>query len=777
VITEALADETTGGEFQSEHAPSEMVDALRAAGVLRPEGAGGATSIFQVEVLTARHLGKPTLVFIPRQVESEVYEFLKLLRSGVVRPAPRPGTTYDPEPLISSGAWDTLDRDFVIQTGAVTSFGQIVFLERLRKETPNFISYYDRNNLQELREKLHGRVSDVSHSLIREHIAGVQNRIERRRGPLSLKSLQDLYREGLIISPVVGVLSGPAPTGPLFSTGGDDQGQAASLLIQGKSVLLLGDPGMGKSTACLFTFRDLARVRGAAVNPPAPLFASWREIPSDSATFEALIRFMLAGPKHREPWPAALDLPNLNWVLVLDGLDESQIERRELVGLLQDLSQRCTLMASCRRHDYERSFGPVRDSFNAVFELEPWGPPELSFFVEHLRAAGMQNGAAMLERWRADGQAPDLLTFPLWASMIAFLGERAPNDRPAAGDASLNEYQLLRACSDAVAEDEVRRQIASITSEGLRRLWMRSAWHIHRARREGTRLLLSHLLRELGVAEQETEKALCSLLEIRLDLVDGFFHEVFQEYWLSEFMIAKLTTEYAADEVPELFQYQRSVVTNRLLRSGIQARGEVTQVSERLREAFRNAELAGRHTDFVKNQVVYLLGRIDESPPTRGFLRSVWGTSTETPFVRYSAAFAAAMLGERSVEQQYYDLLNSSVADDEINRGYHLYYYGDIDLKESEMPPRDDGQSRAEATLRRLADRLRRLGTRHRNLRRIELFTIRRFLETGRALPHGVNLRDRVEAVLAEAEREALSPEFLAGVRNEVELIGRLLDA
>ena len=109
-----------------------------------------------------------------------------------------------------------------------------------------------------------------------------------------------------------------------------------------------------------------------------------------------------------------------------------------------------------------------------------------------------------------------------------------------------------------------------------------------------------------------------------------------------------------------------------------------------MREVFRSAESAGPRTAFVKNQLVYLMGRIDDSAATRNFLRNVWSSPGETQFVRYSAAFAATMLGEMSIEQEYYELLNSSPTDDEINRAYHLYYYGDIDLSSPWIKSRFD---------------------------------------------------------------------------------------
>ena len=539
-IVVAFADEGAGGEFQTQHVPAEMVAELRSAGVLETDAADSWPSIFHVEVLTSRHIGKPTLVFIPKQVESKVREVLGFLRSGALTVRPRPGTDFDPAPLIASGDWGRLNRHFVVPAASM-EFQQIVFLERLRKESPNFISYYDKSNLQELTAKLRERLAGVAHNLIRRHVSAVQDRIEKQRSPLNPLSLQDLYQRGLIVSPLVRTLSGPPPTEPLFSAQADRDGEAAAALRQRKSVLLLGDPGMGKSTACFFTFRDLARGYDASVNPPAPLLASWRELPGHLTSAQAVIRFMLGLPMQREPWPASLDLPNVNWVLVLDGLDESHIERGTAIKLLQKVGSSCTLMVSCRRHDYAHSYAVIRDSFNTIVELLPWGPSQLTDYIDHLRAAGMQGGAALLEKWRLGGQVPALISFPLWASMIAFLGQREP-ERPDGIPAT--EYELLQVCSEGVADDEIRRQGASTSPRALRSLWMQSAWLIHRARRERLHLPLASLLQDLGVTpESAMEKAVCSFLDTSMGQVHGFFHEVFQEYWLAEHIIAELTTE------------------------------------------------------------------------------------------------------------------------------------------------------------------------------------------------------------------------------------------
>jgi hypothetical protein len=203
-------------------------------------------------------------------------------------------------------------------------------------------------------------------------------------------------------------------------------------------------------------------------------------------------------------------------------------------------------------------------------------------------------------------------------------------------------------------------------------------------------------------------------------------------------------------------------------------RKDLSTVATHLRDAFWSAHLAAPRTVFVKNQLVYLLGRIDgEGASTRRFLQNIW-RSGENAVIRHSAAFALTMVGAEDVEREFYHLLMTSSDDDAINRGYHMYYYGDVDIAEEDVPRRDDG-SIAPLTLRQLARRLGRTATRHLRLRRIELLTVRRFLETGRVPPADADLRGRVVDVL-DADTHVFGNDFAQGVRAEgrrvLELLG-----
>jgi hypothetical protein len=133
-------------------------------------------------------------------------------------------------------------------------------------------------------------------------------------------------------------------------------------------------------------------------------------------------------------------------------------------------------------------------------------------------------------------------------------------------------------------------------------------------------------------------------------------------------------------------------------------------------------------------------------------------------------------MGNGAVEEAYYASLRTPGVWDEINRGYHLYYYGDIDIDEGQVPPRDDGNSPAEATLRTLFRRLRRSQPEHLNLRRIELFTVRRFLQTGRHLPPDVrDPKGVVRSAATFATPHPFGREYVRGVEEEASLVTRLL--
>src|SRR5262249_39699626 len=134
------------------------------------------------------------------------------------------------------------------------------------------------------------------------------------------------------------------------------------------------------------------------------------------------------------------------------------------------------------------------------------------------------------------------------------------------------QYELLRTCSSAVAEDEASRHGLDVDrSDWLQSAWRTVAWQLLKARRNLRVVQKTDVLTTLGIsADSNEERAVFAVLDFVRDEVVGFFHEVFFDYWLAEYIVDKLAdTTTRSDEVAELFSLSRSYVTNKLIRQRI----------------------------------------------------------------------------------------------------------------------------------------------------------------------------------------------------------------
>jgi hypothetical protein len=738
--------------------------------------------------MTARSLGNPVLVFMPHTVHSRIDQTLELLKRQPNIVTPRAGIDRSRiDELVLQKDWTELSACIEdLPAGRIESFRQIAFLEMLRKERPNFVSYYDPSNSQELKEHIVNRLAGVALTLLKQHAHSVQGRIQRKRNPVGTVSLEDLVQGGFVISPPfrqVPVDNAAFANRPLVSLTPGKQGVLAESLLGGRSVLLLGAPGLGKTTNCLLAFQEVLRTTASDVSAQTVIYGSWRELTVATgfpwASSEELVRLILGMAFDRQPWPAVLPLPNRKWIIILDGMDEAALDAEEVAAALEVVGRGATILASCRRHDFERQLQRASRQFDLILELELWEANNINAFVGALRKAGKSAAAEFIERHANNGLAPSFINLPLWLNMLAFLADRpGMQQQRLQRAASRADYDLLRLCVDAVAEDELRRHAVNGDGAILRHQWSLVAWEWHRAWRERQSLLLGDVAGRVGVDfDTPLGKAVLSFLDTQGSRIVGFVHQVFQEYWLAEYLVDCVAgSQVVLKELAVRFSYQRSVITNRLMRARCTTVENRDNLTNRLRESFFAASALEQREQFAKNQIIYLLGRIDDGDATKSFLSLIWESASEPPFVKYSAAFAGIMQGNGRIEEQYYALLRSSEEYERMNRGYHLYYYGDKDLRETQMPPVDDGSGEAEATLRQLFRRLGRTEQRHRNLRRIELLTIRRFLETGRHVPSGVlNVGAIITQVIREAEDWRINQEYLGGVRDEGAQILKLL--
>ena len=174
-----------------------------------------------------------------------------------------------------------------------------------------------------------------------------------------------------------------------------------------------------------------------------------------------------------------------------------------------------TILASCRRHDFERQLQRASRRFNLILELEPWQADNINAFVAALRKAGKTAAAEFIERHANNGLAPSFISLPLWLNMLAFLADRpGMQQQQLQRTASQDDYDLLRLCVDAVAEDELFRHAVKENGTSLQHQWSLAAWELHQAWRERRNLLLGDLAGRLGLDfDSPLGKAVLSFLD------------------------------------------------------------------------------------------------------------------------------------------------------------------------------------------------------------------------------------------------------------------------
>jgi hypothetical protein len=125
------------------------------------------------------------------------------------------------------------------------------------------------------------------------------------------------------------------------------------------------------------------------------------------------------------------------------------------------------------------------------------------------------------------------------------------------------------------------------------------------------------------------------------------------------------------------------------------------------------------------------MGRLD-IPEAVTELRNADAKETNL-FVKLSIGFGLMKRLQFDVEESFMRRLRDDPEWDEGNRGYHLFYYHDWQVGNSPPPYKEPGTIPWKNTLIALLRHIESTEMKHIAIRRVELFTIQRFLETRQA--------------------------------------------
>lgn len=200
-------------------------------------------------------------------------------------------------------------------------------------------------------------------------------------------------------------------------------------------VILLGDPGAGKTTTLLQLAIDLAREAHTDLNhAKIPVFIPLRKFTGD-VPFETFISEQLYGLQEAYSTLKA----EQRLILLCDAFNEMPHNRGTVKAVYETLKASPFWVVSCRLRDYQEELSTLKDA--AKIRLKPLEPPQIhevirrSFAQEDMESSGAALWAAMygsdelLAGWDAfvtAGQAEQFWQDIRWPEAVKLRDERYP---------------------------------------------------------------------------------------------------------------------------------------------------------------------------------------------------------------------------------------------------------------------------------------------------------------------------------------------------------------
>lgn len=512
-------------------------------------------------------------------------------------------------------------------------------------------------------------------------------RLGRRRTayPLDM-SLEQLQKAELIVPVQLGRYHERQP-----SRQASGLEEVVACLENGSSVLLLGEPGAGKTLAMY----QLATACAEASLTPIPLRAR------DTAEVLA-----------RESWRAIREGGAPRVVVLLDGLDEAveiiAQNREQFAADLRELLAAGPYVVTSRVREYEEliSGGFPDPGFDVVYVIEPWTlEAEFREYLSRLARAGLLKEPTLYEAVVGSDDLALLVSRPLYARMLTFVGEQAA--RGLRDQVSLYGEYLTKLAR--VTDYSLESQ--GVLTGGALQLWQAAAWIIYTNGGAADDMIpLADVEQRLPdlLPRPYTRRVLDQIIERGSSHgreTGEFIHYSFYEYLVAREVYDKILRNPGPGELAEILKGDLP----REIRHYLIGQLRVTN-DPNLRETLlgsytsvrRVLDMPDRDRRAVCNLLIYLISRVFET--YEEWLHGLLAEEDDA-FLRHSILWAMCHAGSDVGLREFSAELAAKPRARSECRGYLLYYYGDTPRGEG-PPYHDDPPHATECALtyRRVVD-------------------------------------------------------------------------
>ncbi len=720
----------------------------------------GSHSITEVEYLTMVKSGRPCFVFVSKQTWDERHLYKESFKAWVKK------RKYTEEQKKTDVAKTEFDKKY--KCSYVDSVKTIEFVEEIQKSyetfsVSNWIEQYA--SVQDLLSRVEGKLKGLSRFLLERIVREQKKKLENRHTSTGLSlSLGDVFSRGYYLEPSFEQESGTLLTGNSLDE------MINNTLLDGTSILVYGEAGYGKTTILAKSYLTHANSFLEHDSYNIPLYLWLKKKTCDyHFDFRTYIDESFIDDCGIDAYPF-MDITNIRPYFYFDGFDE--IAEKMTPDEVEKISRanifNYPILLTCRQQYTFRyiNTSEFSDKFGVRIKVNTWDTDMAVTYIDNFCSVNKKSKefASALHQSLVENQSlRDILNSPLLITMFLWIVEQ---NRMRIPEAIHTKVELFKTWINELAKRELTRLGQSVTmTPNLVTLWSYAAWEVYYNKLNSNKSRFSTLIPVLKQKITEIPD-FYSIAHFEVlfessgdDEIFGTFHEQFLEFLVANTIY--IACNNASYPYPEFLRYVIRPEINRYFRA---IWYECTPIDQKhiVTNLYNQYALNLGDDSFgaVSKRVhaMYHIGRFN-IPERQNYMKLAFNSESHIS-VRLSLFFGSIKMGQLNDEQNFYELLTTDENYNDANRGYHLAYYSDA-IMDDTLPFQDNIQATWTGSLKAFLHHFRSEEEGHYFLRRIDLVTIKHFIEArNKVEPLTQEIINEMEHLICTSRFSKKHPEF-----------------